>query len=43
MLAQVEQGLVTRAKSGKSQLFQYQETAYGLGRAAVLARGRGRA
>lgn len=43
MLVQVEQGLVTHAKSGKSQLFQYQETAYGLGRAAVLARGRGRA
>ena len=43
MLAQVEQGLVTRTKAGKSQLFQYQETAYGLGRAAVLARGRGRA
>lgn len=43
VLAQVEQGLVQRAKAGKSQLMQYQETAYGLGRAGVLARGRGRA
>lgn len=43
LLSQVEQGLVARAKSGKSQLMQYQEKAYGMGRAPVIARGRGRA
>ncbi len=42
LLSQVEQGLVTRARSGKSQLMQYQEKTYGMNRASVLARGRGR-
>lgn len=43
LLTQVEQGLVARAKSGRSSLMQYQEKAYGLSRASVLTRGRGRA
>ena len=43
IIGQVEQGLVSRAKQGKSQLMQYQQAAYGLDRANVLARGRGRA
>ena len=43
LLTQVEQGLVARAKSGRSSLMQYQEKAYGLNRASVLTRGRGRA
>lgn len=43
IISQVEQGIVSRAKQGKSQLMQYQQTAYGLDRANVLARGRGRA
>lgn len=43
LLAQVEQGIVSRAKSGRSALMQYQEKAYGLSRAGVLARGKGRA
>lgn len=40
LLTQVEQGLVSRARSGRSALMQYQEKAYGLSRAGVLARGR---
>lgn len=43
LLTQVEQGLVSRAKNGRSSLMQYQEKTYGLSRANVLARGRGRA
>lgn len=42
LLTQIEQGLVSRAKNGKSSLMQYQEKAYGLSRAGVLTRGRGR-
>ena len=40
LLTQVEQGLVQRAKAGRSGLMQYQEQAYGLSRAGMLARGR---
>ena len=43
LLTQIEQGLVSRAKNGRSSLMRYQEQAYGLGRAPVIARGRGRA
>lgn len=42
LLTQVEQGLVSRARSGRSALMHYQEKTYGLSRANVLARGRGR-
>lgn len=43
IVSQLEQKIVDRAKHGKSQLMQYQETAYCMSRAGVLARGRGRA
>lgn len=42
LVSQVEQTMVNRAKQGKSQLMDYQRQTYGLDRARVLARGRGR-
>lgn len=42
IVSQVEQAMVGRAKQGKSQLMQYQEKTYGMNRAGVIARGRGR-
>lgn len=42
IISQVEQGIVGRMKQGKSQIAHYQEQAYGMNRAAVLSRGRGR-
>lgn len=43
LVTQVEQNIVSRAKAGRSPLMQYQEKAYGMSRAGVLTRGRGRA
>lgn len=42
IVSQVEQAIVGRMRQGKSQIAQYQEKAYGMSRAGVLARGRGR-
>lgn len=42
IISQIEQGMVGRAKQGKSQLQQYQQAAYGFNRAGVIARGKGR-
>lgn len=42
ILSQVDAGLAGRMRQGKSQTMQYIEKTYGLGRAGVLARGRGR-
>ena len=40
IISQVEQGMVQRARAGRSRFMRYQEQAYGLNRAAMLARGR---
>lgn len=42
VISQIEQRIVGRMKQGKSQIAQYQEQAYGMSRASVIARGRGR-
>lgn len=42
MVMQVEQAMVGHMKQGKSPIAQYQERAYGMSRAGVIARGRGR-
>lgn len=42
ILSQLDSGLAGRMRQGKSQTMQYIEKTYGLGRAGVLARGRGR-
>ncbi len=42
IISQVEQGIVGRMKQGKSQIAQYQEKTYGMNRASVIARSRGR-
>lgn len=43
ILQQVDKGMVGLAKSGKSQLANYMQKAYGLNRAGTLMQGRGRA
>lgn len=42
IVSQIEQAMVGNAKRGKSPLQQYQQQAYGMNRAGVIARGKGR-